>query len=163
MRFFVIILATFAVFSGCYKLKSGYRDTKFRNKFVGTYRIDSIVNHHLHISDSGVIGDTNYTVCGMLGDYLEILPTKDQVEKNLTCSGKFLDSVFRYEVQGFNDKNAERLSFTYCNDCSYSPVFSTYILGSRYIVAYYNNVLILESRFSANGIPFYTRHYLTKK
>jgi len=163
MRFFIVSLILLSIFSGCRKWTHGHKDTKFRNKFVGTYRIDSIVKKNLQISDSGIVKDTNYTVYSLTGDYLEILHTKDQIEKNVTCQGKFLDSVFRYEVQGFKDKNADRLSFTYCNDCQYSEIFNQHILGSRYVISNSDNRLILETRFTANDKPFGTKLYLSKK
>lgn len=156
-----IILISF-LFTSCKKWKYGWPDTQFRNKFVGTYQIDSIVKRLANIDSISGLRDTNSTVYPFNNDYLEILHTKDQVEKNVTCTGKFLDSVFRYEVQGFADKGAERFSFTSCNDCNYSEMFN-HIYGTRYVVWWKDKSLILESRFILNDKHFFTKLFLTKK
>jgi len=162
MRLVIIILVSVSLFTSCKKWKYGYPDTQFRNRFVGTYHVDSILSHVFYIKDQSFVADTNFTTHSFEGDYIEILPTKDQVEKNVTCTGKFLDSIFRYEVQGFNDKGAERLGFTYCNDCNYSEIFGTYFAGSKYIVTHTKDKLIMENRFNINGKDYFARVYLTK-
>lgn len=163
MRLCIVVLVLLSIFTSCEKWKYGYPDTQFRKQFVGTYQIDSAVMHTAIIDSVSGVHDSNYTVLPFLNDYLEILPTKDQVEKNVTCTGKFLDSVFRYEVQGFNDKGAERLSFTYCNACQYSSVMNFYFVGVQYIVLHNDKKLVFESRFNINGKDFFTRIHLTKK
>ena len=162
MRKLIILIISLSIFTSCKKWKYGWPDTQFRNEFVGTYQIDSIVKRLAADDGFGDVKDTNFTVLPLLNDYLEILHTKDQVEKNVTCTGKFLDSVFRYEVQGFADKGAERLSFTYCNDCKYSEMFK-HIIGTRYVFWFKDKSLILEGRFIMNNKHFFTRLHLTKK
>ena len=161
MKYILILIISLSLFTSCKKWKYGYPDTQFRNTFVGTYHVDSIVKHLFNVQDSLVM-DTNFTVHSLKGDFIEILPTKDQVEKNVTCTGRFLDSVFRYEVQGFNDKGAERLGFTPCNSCAYSEIFGLHFVGSKYIVTHTHDKLILENRFKVNGRDFFSRVYLTK-
>lgn len=157
--FFFFAISLFS----CYKWQTGYRDTKFRNSFIGQWRIDSIFHHLPIIVNPTTFKDTEYITYPLPGDYLDILFTKNQIEKNITCSGKFLDSVFHYEVQGFNDKGAQRLSFTYCNTCVYSEVFGDYIVGVKYVVDKKSDKLILESRFNSNGKDYFSKLYLTKK
>ena len=162
MRLCVVILVLLYIFTSCEKWKYGYPDTQFRKQFVGTYQIDSVVMRTAIIDSVSGVHDSNYTVLPLLNDYLEILATEDQIEKNVTCTGKFLDSVFRYEVQGFNDKGSERLGFTYCNVCQYSVVFSFYFVGSNHIVLHNGKQLVFERRFNINDKDFFTRIHLTK-
>lgn len=161
MKFlFIAFVPTLLLFS-CKKLKYGYEDTQYRNRFVGTYLIDSIVNKVPKPNPDGSSGDSFFTVKSLKNDYIEILPTDDQIEKNVTCKGQFLDSVFLFELQGISTKGSERLNFSYCKNCNYSFVFDTYFMGDRYIVSD-NNKLIMETRNSANNTNFYKRTFLTK-
>lgn len=163
---FIVCLALTLV--TCYKWSPNWKDTKFRNQFVGKWRIDSI--HYFlpsfrPVDDTVLVLDTQYTVYGKPGDYLEILFTKDQVEKNVTCHGKFLDSILSYEVQGFADKGSEMLSFTYCPSCPPSMIFQTHILGARYIKSQEGINLKMGTRFWVNGDKsriFFKDTYLTK-
>ena len=161
-----IIISLFIV--SCYKWHPNWKDTKFRNQFVGKWRIDSVkffLPSIRPINDTFEIVDTQYTIYAKSGDYLEILFTKDQVEKNVTCHGKFLDSNLSYEVQGFADKGAEMLSFTYCPTCPASLIFQTHIMGSRYIKGHEGINLKIGTRFWVNGDPnrfFFKDTYLTK-
>jgi len=117
MRNSTLIILCIFVFVGCRKYVNRH-DMKFRNQFVGTYQIDSIVYHLPNIdSASGSITDTNYCITPLTNDFFQILPTKDQIEKNVTNTGKFLDSVFTYEIQGFIDDKTGFLSITYCDLC----------------------------------------------
>lgn len=155
----LLFFISISLFS-CYKWQIGYRDTKFRNSLIGHWRVDSIFHHRAIIESSGV-RDTEYTTYSLPGDYLDILFTKNQIEKNVTCSGKFLDSMFHYEVQGFNDKGAQRLSFTFCSTCENSTIFKQYILGSKYVIDTKDSKLVLENRFNINGKDYFNRLYLT--
>ena len=164
-----LIILFFSFFiTTCYKWSPNWRDTKFRNQFVGKWRIDSIQNLHLSIREVGdtvLVLDTQYTIYAKPGDYLEILFTKDQVEKNVTCTGKFLDSTFSYDVQGYDDKNAQRLGFTYCQTCLPSITFQNYIMGSRYIKMHEGTKLRMGTKFWVNGNydkTYYSDTYLTK-
>jgi hypothetical protein len=152
----------------CYKWSPNWRDTKFRNKFVGKWRIDSIQYFlpSIHeVGDTVLILDTQYTVYAKPDDYLEILFTKDQVEKNVTCTGKFMDSTFSYDVQGYDDKNAQSLGFTYCLTCSPSITFQKYIMGSRWIKMHERVKLKMGTKFWLNDNDdkiYYKDTYLTK-
>ena len=152
----------------CYKWSPNWRDTKFRNKFVGKWRIDSIqyfLPSIREVGDTVLVLDTQYTIYAKPGDYLEILFTKDQVEKNVTCTGKFLDSTFSYDVQGYDDKNAQRLGFTYCQTCLPSITFQNYIMGSRYIKMHEGTKLRMGTKFWVNDNydkTYYSDTYLTK-
>ena len=163
----IILFFSFFI-TTCHKWSPNWRDTKFRNQFVGKWRIDSIQNLHLSIREVGdtvLVLDTQYTIYAKPGDYLEILFTKDQVEKNVTCTGKFLDSTFSYDVQGYDDKNAQRLGFTYCQTCLPSITFQNYIMGSRYIKMHEGTKLRMGTKFWVNGNydkTYYSDTYLTK-
>ena len=152
----------------CYKWSPNWRDTKFRNKFVGKWRIDSIQEFLPSIravGDTVLIIDTQYTVYAKPDDYLEILFTKDQVEKNVTCTGKFMDSTFSYDVQGFDGKILPSLGFTYCLTCSPSITFQNYIMGSRYIKMHEGTKLRMGTKFWVNDNydkTYYSDTYLTK-
>lgn len=162
MKYCLIAYALTLLFISCKKLKYGYEDTQYRNRFVGTYLIDSIVNKVPKTNSNGSISDSFFTVKPHKDDYMEILPTEDQIEKNVNCKGQFLDSSFLFELQGINTKGAERINFSYCKTCNYSFVFDTYFMGDRYIVSENNKKLILETRNSANNSGFYKRTFLTK-
>jgi hypothetical protein len=152
----------------CYKWQPNWPDTKFRNRFVGKWRIDSIeyfLPSFREVGDTVLVLDTQYTVYAKPGDYLEILFTKDQEEKNVTCNGKFLDSTFSYDVQGFADKGAEMLGFTYCLTCQASITFQKYIMGDRYIKNHSGNNLKMGTKFWINGNydkTYFSDTYLTK-
>ena len=162
MRKFLFILLCLFVFVGCRKNVHRH-DRKFRNQFVGTYQIDSVVYHLPNMdSSSGEIKDTNFVVLPLPNDFFEILPTKDQIEKNVTNMGKFLDSIFTYEIQGFEDDKTGHLSITYCNDCPYSSVMQHFI-GVHYIVIHDDKKLVMESRFNLNEKPYFSRVHLSKK
>ena len=166
-RIVKLVLLSMAV-TTCYKWSPNWRDTKFRNKFVGKWRIDSIQEFLPSIravGDTVLIIDTQYTVYAKPDDYLEILFTKDQVEKNVTCTGKFMDSTFSYDVQGYDDKNAQSLGFTYCLTCSPSITFQKYIMGNRYIKMHEGVKLKMGTKFWLNDNAdkiYYSDTYLTK-
>ena len=156
----LIVLCIF-VFVGCRKYVNRH-DMKFRNQFVGTYQIDSIVYHLPNIdSASGSITDTNYCITPLTNDFFQILPTKDQIEKNVTNTGKFLDSVFTYEIQGFIDDKTGFLSITYCDLCPPSSVMRHFIV-TRHIVSHGDKKLVMESRFIMNDKAYFGRIHLRK-
>ncbi|HEY1046966.1 MAG TPA: hypothetical protein VGF79_11045 [Bacteroidia bacterium] len=163
MKYLLLAILSLLLLFSCKKLKYGYEDTQFRNQFVGTYSIDSIFNLQPKSNPNSISSDSIFTAISLPNDYIEILPTEDQIEKNVVCKGKFLDSTFLFELQGIKTKGYERLNFSYCKTCSYSIVFDTYFMGDRYIVSESNNRLIIETRNSPNSARFYKRIYLTKR
>jgi hypothetical protein len=94
-------------------------------------------------------------------DFFQILPTQDQIEKNVTNTGKFLDSVFTYEIQGFKDDKTGYLCITYCDVCPTSSIMRHFI-GTHYIVSHDDNKLVMESRFNINDKSYFGRIHLRK-
>lgn len=148
--------------NSCYKLKTGYKDTEYRNKYAGEWRIDSIVKESVHIDS--IITDTKRTQYFGANDYIYIPKVKDQINKNKLCSGKLFDTFVEFEIQGFKDENADRLSFNPCNNCSNQEMFLKYLGNLYYIISFESNSkLLLKSRYFINGKEKGNTLYLTKK
>lgn len=161
MRNSTILILCILVFVGCRKYVNRH-DMKFRNQFVGNYQIDSIVYHLPKIdSASGSVTDTNYCIRSLTNDFFQILPTQDQIEKNVTNTGKFLDSVFTYEIQGFKDDKTGFLCITSCDLCPPSSVMRHFI-GTQHIVSHSDKKLVMESRFIMNDKTYFGRIHLRK-
>ncbi len=162
MRICTIFLIGLVILSGCKRFV--YRhDTKFRNQLAGNYIIDSVAYHSPNIDQSnGSITDTNYVILPHPDDFFQILATKDQINKNVINTGKFLDSVFNYEIQAFTDDKDGHLSILPCSGCHLSQPMK-HLTGVHYVVFKDDKRLNLESRFFMNDSLYTSTIYLRKK
>ncbi|MBL7810811.1 MAG: hypothetical protein JNL57_01190 [Bacteroidetes bacterium] len=159
-RNLLLLLFPIAAFTACYKWQSGYKDTAFRNKFTGKWKIDSIAVKAVVIRAG--IKDTAYTLQGHPGDFLEIPFTKNQLKQPKICTGTFLDSTFQYELQGWRGKPG-MLCFMIEPDANAKLEITSYFHNCKNIILYDSQLMVLENTWAVNNMPCSQKIFLKKQ